>query len=137
MVSADDGTGKNARIKNVAVAGKTGTSQKFDFSLHRYSTERVRTSFMGFFPAEDPRVAIFVMIDEPKKDKWGGVAAAPVFRNIGEQILRCYDGSAGEVVEEKEEIRKDTGLKLVSTREEVSAEAGTDDSLMPDFAACP
>ncbi|MFZ1037068.1 MAG: penicillin-binding protein 2, partial [Smithella sp.] len=50
VVSAPDGTGKNARIVNVAVAGKTGTAQKFDFSRGVYSSEKVRTSFMGFFP---------------------------------------------------------------------------------------
>ena len=58
VVSAPDGTGKNARIVNVAVAGKTGTSQKFDFTRGVYSSERVRTSFMGFFPADNPQVAI-------------------------------------------------------------------------------
>ncbi len=136
VVSAADGTGKNARIQDVSVAGKTGTSQKFDFSSNRYSSERVRTSFVGFFPVEDPRVTIFVMIDEPKKDKWGGVAAAPVFRHIGEQILRCYDGNAGETLElldEKKEIRKDTGIRLVSTKEEEPVEVMADESLMPDF----
>lgn len=89
VVEAADGTGKNARIVNVAVAGKTGTAQKFDFSRRAYSSERVRTSFMGFFPANAPRFVILVSLDEPQRDKWGGVAAAPVFRNIGEQILNC------------------------------------------------
>jgi cell division protein FtsI (penicillin-binding protein 3) len=90
VVGEDDGTGKKAQIPNVAVAGKTGTSQKFDFSRRVYSSERVRTSFMGFFPADDPQVAILVTLDEPQRDKWGGVAAAPVFKNIGEQILTCF-----------------------------------------------
>jgi cell division protein FtsI (penicillin-binding protein 3) len=68
VVGDPDGTGKNARIDNVNVAGKTGTSQKFDFAHHVYSSERVRTSFMGFFPAEDPQVAILVILDEPQRD---------------------------------------------------------------------
>jgi len=54
VVGTEDGTGKHARIVNVAVAGKTGTSQKFDFSRRVYSSERVKTSFMGFFPAGQP-----------------------------------------------------------------------------------
>jgi cell division protein FtsI/penicillin-binding protein 2 len=66
VVGAPDGTGKNARIVNVAVAGKTGTSQKFDFTRGVYSSEKVRTSFMGFFPAENPQVAILVILDEPQ-----------------------------------------------------------------------
>jgi len=47
VVGTEDGTGKHARIVNVAVAGKTGTSQKFDFARRVYSSERVKTSFMG------------------------------------------------------------------------------------------
>ena len=90
VVQDEDGTGKNARIAHLNVAGKTGTSQKFDFSRGVYSSERVRTSFMGFFPAENPQIAILVTLDEPQRDKWGGVAAAPVFKKIGEQMLTCF-----------------------------------------------
>ena len=134
VVSASDGTGKNARIQNVSVAGKTGTSQKFDFASNRYSSERVRTSFVGFFPADDPQVVIYVMIDEPQRDKWGGVAAAPVFRNIGEQILRCYDGNAVDAIEKSdEEIKKDTGIQLITSRENIPDESMRDEKTMPDF----
>lgn len=90
VVGAEDGTGKHARIVNVAVAGKTGTSQKFDFARRAYSSERVKTSFMGFFPSENPQIAMLVILDEPQRDKWGGVAAAPVFRSIGEQLLNRF-----------------------------------------------
>ena len=86
VVEDEDGTGRNARIADVAVAGKTGTSQKFDFAEGRYSHDKVKTSFMGFFPADNPQVAILVVLDEPASPKWGGVAAAPVFKNIAEQI---------------------------------------------------
>jgi len=54
----EEGTGGNARIVNLSVAGKTGTSQKFDFDLGRYSAEKVEASFVGFFPAEDPQLVI-------------------------------------------------------------------------------
>ncbi len=133
-----DGTGKNARIMNVSVAGKTGTAQKYDAAARRYSSEKVRTSFIGFFPAEEPRVVIFVMIDEPQRDKWGGVAAAPVFRNIGEQILRCYDGGAGDVLtaeaQPKQEVAaKPSAIKFVAAQSEAPAEAMAAESLMPDF----
>jgi len=90
VVSDEDGTGKKARIENVNVAGKTGTSQKFDFARRAYSSEKVRTSFMGFFPAEAPQLAMLVVLDEPQRDRWGGVASAPVFKKIGEEILNCY-----------------------------------------------
>jgi cell division protein FtsI (penicillin-binding protein 3) len=44
-------------------------------------------SFVGYVPAEDPRLAMIVMIDEPHGEGWGGVVAAPVFRRVGEQVL--------------------------------------------------
>ena len=114
VVGAPDGTGKNARIVNVAVAGKTGTSQKFDFNRGVYSSERVRTSFMGFFPADNPQVAILVILDEPQRDKWGGVAAAPVFKNIGEQILNCFKTN----IRETPVFEKDTNkVQLVSAQQ--------------------
>jgi len=141
VVGAEDGTGKRARIANLAVAGKTGTSQKFDFGSRRYSSERVRTSFMGFLPADNARVAILVTLDEPKRDKWGGVAAAPVFKNIGEQILRCYDSRPGDgynIIEEKAIPPQDGGLKLVAADMPPSpvvqpAIATVGDAVMPDF----
>ena len=87
VVEGEGGTGKNAQIANVTVAGKSGTSQKFDFTEGAYSHDKVIVSFMGFFPADDPHVVILVVLDEPTSDRWGGVAAAPVFKNIAESIL--------------------------------------------------
>jgi cell division protein FtsI (penicillin-binding protein 3) len=137
VVGASDGTGKNARIVNVAVAGKTGTAQKFDFSRGVYSSEKVRTSFIGFFPAENPQVAILVILDEPQRDKWGGVAAAPVFKNIGEQILNCVKTNIREnplpvPVFDKEKTDK---VQLVSTQQTLipPGSAENDESTMPNF----
>jgi len=142
VVQDDDGTGKNARIANITVAGKTGTSQKFDAARRAYSSERVRTSFMGFFPAENPQITMMIVLDEPKIDKWGGMASAPVFRGIGEQILNCIKTdlrgrSPDPPPRETERIQPPEGVKLVSaptlllsgTRPE--SEEG--DALMPDF----
>ena len=133
VVGAADGTGKSARIVNVAVAGKTGTSQKFDFTRGVYSSEKVRTSFMGFFPADDPQVAILVILDEPQSDKWGGVAAAPVFKNIGEQILNCFKTNIREnPIFEKDKTNK---VQLISTQQALTLQdvASDDESIMPDF----
>lgn len=87
VVEEEDGTGRNARIANVTVAGKSGTSQKLDTAKGKYSRDMVTVSFMGFFPAWDPHFAILVVLDEPKKKKWGGESAAPVFKKIAEQVL--------------------------------------------------
>ena len=137
VVGDEDGTGKRAKIINVSVAGKTGTSQKFDFSRRVYSSERVRTSFMGFFPSEDPQVAIMVTLDEPQRDRWGGLAAAPVFQNIGEQILTCIKTNIREnpaPVLEDEKPNGGVKLRLVSLPGVVNREIDeNDDSIMPDF----
>jgi len=139
VVGDDDGTGKNAQIVNIAVAGKTGTSQKFDFARKVYSSEKVRTSFMGFFPAEDPQIAILVTLDEPQRDKWGGLAAAPVFKNIGEQILTCFktDIKESPFLVPEEEKKGSVKLKLVSAPQTIStqadAEKDADEPFMPDF----
>ena len=138
VVGAADGTGKKAKIVNVAVAGKTGTSQKFDFARHVYSSERVRTSFIGFFPANDPQIAILVILDEPQRDKWGGMAAAPVFKNIGEQILTCFKTNLREnpfPIMEEEKLENDVKLKLVVAPEMIAdgTPRDADESLIPDF----
>jgi len=134
VVSAVDGTGKNARIVNVSVAGKTGTSQKFDFARRAYSTEKVKTSFVGFFPADDPQLVILVILDEPQRDKWGGVAAAPVFKHIGDQILNCYKTNILETpVFDQDKLGK---LHLVSATKDFSVHKYADDddeSVMPNF----
>lgn len=136
VVGMEDGTGKKARIINVAVAGKTGTSQKFDFTRKVYSTQRVKTSFMGFFPAENPQIAILVILDEPQKDRWGGVAAAPVFKGIGEQLLTCFRTNIRENTDPEEEkpLVDDMKVRLVSTQELlVDTETDTNEALMPNF----
>jgi cell division protein FtsI (penicillin-binding protein 3) len=133
VVGADDGTGKNAKIVNVAVAGKTGTSQKFDSTRGVYSSEKVRTSFMGFFPADNPQVAILVILDEPQRDKWGGVASAPVFKKIGEQILNCIKTDIRETpVFEKDKMDK---VRLVSSEQTLVPQSvdESDESSMPNF----
>ena len=81
-VVAPGGTGTRAAIPGVRVAGKTGTAQKVDPERGGYSRGRI-ASFIGFFPVDDPRVVLLVVVDEPKSSIWGGTVAAPVFRDIG------------------------------------------------------
>lgn len=84
----DSGTGRWAKMKGVKVAGKTGTAQKYDPKAKRYSMARSLTSFIGFFPADSPKYVIYVLIDEPKKVRTGGTAAAPLFRKVARGILK-------------------------------------------------
>lgn len=82
-----DGTGKEAAVEGYRVAGKTGTAQKPEPGRRGYSRTRVVASFAGFVPAEAPRLAILVVIDEPQTLRWGGSIAAPTFREIAREAL--------------------------------------------------
>jgi cell division protein FtsI (penicillin-binding protein 3) len=82
-----NGTGMKAAIPGYRVAGKTGTAQKVDPRTGTYSSTLSVGSFVGFVPADAPRLAMIVVIDEPQGEAWGGVVAAPVFRRVGEQVL--------------------------------------------------
>jgi len=83
-----EGTGKNAAIPGYTVAGKTGTAQKARPGYSGYEPGKWACSFMGFAPAEDPRVAMIVLIDEPQVDyATGGLIAAPVFQEVMKYAL--------------------------------------------------
>lgn len=83
-----EGTGKNASLPTYTVAGKTGTAQKFDPSTNSYSDKRSIASFVGFVPAHHANIVLLVMLDEPQGESLGGIAAAPVFREVAKQVLR-------------------------------------------------
>lgn len=86
VVDMDGGTGRNARIEGVRVAGKTGTAQKPARDRRGYGRERI-ASFAGFAPADDPALVTLVMIDNPKKATYGGTVAAPIFQRVMERAL--------------------------------------------------
>jgi cell division protein FtsI (penicillin-binding protein 3) len=80
------GTGENAALEEHIVAGKTGTAQKA--VRGGYSADRFVASFGGYVPADRPRLAILVVVDEPKGAEYGGTVAAPAFKEIAEPVLR-------------------------------------------------
>lgn len=91
MGVVESGTGHFAAIPGYAVAGKTGTAQKLDPSTKRYSHAPGVLSFVGFAPADEPRFVMLVALDEPRNEKWGSEAAAPIFSAIGREILRYLE----------------------------------------------
>ena len=85
-VIAKGGTGVNAALEGYSAGGKTGTAQKID-EQGEYTKGNYTASFVGFAPAEKPKVAILVVIDEPSKEHYGGIVAAPAFRKIANKTL--------------------------------------------------
>ncbi len=83
-----EGTGKRAALKGIIAGGKTGTAQKFDPKRGVYTHGRYVASFIGFAPLDKPRYVCAVIFDEPVKKHYGGDAAAPVFAEIMNNILR-------------------------------------------------
>jgi len=90
------GTGSKAAVTGYRVAGKTGTSQKIDPDTGAYSSALSVASFAGYVPADDPRLTIVAIIDEPRGEAWGGTVAAPVFRRVAEQALTYLGVSSQE-----------------------------------------
>lgn len=84
-----DGTGRRAKIKNIKVAGKTGTAHKVINGA--YADKQYYASFIGFAPADNPQIAAAVVIDDPRPRYFGGTVAAPVFREIIENSLNYLE----------------------------------------------
>ncbi|MEP1150839.1 MAG: penicillin-binding transpeptidase domain-containing protein [Balneola sp.] len=82
-VVSDSGTGEWAQIDGLRIAGKTGTAKKV--YKGRYSNKYL-ASFVGFFPAEDPKYVCLIVLNEPKTSGYGGVTAAPIFRETAKRI---------------------------------------------------
>jgi cell division protein FtsI (penicillin-binding protein 3) len=107
-VTEAGGTATEAAVEGNDVAGKTGTAQLFDPQTKHYSKTRYIGSFVGFVPAENPRLAMIVVIKEPKGQIYGGIVAGPVFRQIANEALSYLTVPMDKAV--------DKGLLLVSDK---------------------
>lgn len=87
----DHGTGTRAQIKGIKVGGKTGTAQKVINGV--YSHSKFFATFIGFAPADDPRLAAIVVLDDPQPQHYGGTVAAPVFKEVIENALKYLQTS--------------------------------------------
>jgi cell division protein FtsI (penicillin-binding protein 3) len=82
------GTAKNiARLNGYTSGGKTGTAQKIDVLTHRYSKTKYIASFVGIAPLNNPAISVAVIIDSPQGSHYGNVNAAPVFREVAQEVL--------------------------------------------------
>jgi len=85
------GTGVKAAVDGVMVAGKTGTSNKFDKETHAYVEDRNVASFVGFAPVDKPVLLCGIVLDEPDSAKSGGLSAAPAFQQVLRQVISHPD----------------------------------------------
>ena len=81
-VVTEDGTAVKAALDHYTVAGKTGTAQKSENGAY---VNKFYSSFIGFFPADNPEICIYVALDNPKGGHYGGQVAAPIFKQIAER----------------------------------------------------
>jgi cell division protein FtsI/penicillin-binding protein 2 len=86
-----EGTGTLAAIPGYKVAGKTGTAEKPDPRTGGYATGRYVASFVGMVPASNPRLIVLIAVDEPHGAIFGGVVAAPAFRDIAKFDLQYLE----------------------------------------------
>jgi cell division protein FtsI (penicillin-binding protein 3) len=91
VVYGADGTGRRARVDGFEVAGKTGTAQMVNPDTGAYYQNRHVASFVGFLPADDPRLLILVVLYDVGQHHFGGVVAAPVFSEIASGAVRDLD----------------------------------------------
>lgn len=86
------GTGKRAAIEGRAIGGKTGTAQKYDPKIKKYSPYKYRATFVGFVADSQRPLVIAVSLDEPRKSHFGGVVAAPLFKKIAQEVIKYNEG---------------------------------------------
>jgi len=135
-VAAEGGTGMNAAVEGYRVAGKTGTAQKVDPLTRGYSVDKRIASFVGFIPADNPRLTILVVVDEPKTSPYGGVVAAPAFGAIALQTL-CYlkvpPEQSLKTKHETKEAPAPASADVINAAAEGTIDEGVEGTVMPDF----
>ena len=98
------GTGKEARISGLPIAGKTGTAQQLVNG--QYSKQDYTASFAGFFPADAPKVAMIVMLHKPKSSIYGGSTSAPIFKKIAQKWITASRIPVADIQSNNEGIRR-------------------------------
>jgi cell division protein FtsI (penicillin-binding protein 3) len=120
------------------VAGKTGTAYKLDPQTKRYAKDKYLSSFMGFVPADDPRLVILVLIDEPSAGKhYGGAVAGPVFQSIATESLRYLGIAATEPLNAAEELPDSAEAESEPDIEILADESGDDQPADDEMAVIP
>ncbi len=130
------GTGEKAVPPGFEVAGKTGTAQKVDSFLGGYSEDKFTSGFIGFAPAERPKIVVLVVIDEPQGSTYGGIVAAPVFKAIIEKVLphlNVLPKGTMIVKDESNRFEKREEPRLLPVAGEIKVRKGSEKVVMPDL----
>ena len=109
--AVEKGTGKEAKIESLAIGGKTGTSKVIVEG--KYSNSDFYSSFIGFYPANNPSMVCYVLIHKPKGQYYGGLVSAPVFKNI---LTRIYELEKGKYDRQK----PNTDIKIADNKNQGS-----------------
>ncbi|TSA27646.1 MAG: PASTA domain-containing protein [Ignavibacteriales bacterium] len=112
----EHGTGIEAQLPDVLVGGKTGTSQQL--VNKSYSSSQHNSSFIGYFPADDPKVICFILINAPQVGQYGGLVAAPIFREVAKRMI-------------------ETNLSLVPNKKKIERKQNLIDQLVADIKTAP
>ncbi len=88
------GTAKTAQFEDLLIGGKTGTAQVLVNG--KYSHDDYYASFIGYFPAEAPKYVCYIWVEKPKKEKFGGTVAAPIFKRVVSELLEAHPEIAPE-----------------------------------------
>ena len=130
--TVEKGTGKRARIEGYAIGGKTGTAQ-LSAGKSGYIKNEYLSSFIGFFPADNPKYVVMAMFMRPQSDiqsnKFGGVVAAPVVGNVIRRIIKEEEGFAKNV----ETINVSTSKTENGENTKSSLDAITYEDVIPDL----
>lgn len=98
----DKGTGAGAKIEGYTVGGKTGTAQKIDKTIGKYSKKHYVSSFCGMIPAMEPKLVILVLFDEPQGDYYASSVAAPVFAKIAQRTMQYLNIPKDDIAVKKQ-----------------------------------
>jgi cell division protein FtsI (penicillin-binding protein 3) len=131
-VVSQDGTAPLAAISGYRVAGKTGTSQKVDPRTRSYSKKDYVAIFVGFVPADRPRMVILMTVDEPEGKPYGGLVAGPAFQEVGTWALN-YLGITPQVKLAAAKMEPETQGPKVSRFIHRPRTLSKKPGLLPDF----
>ena len=117
----EQGTGQEANISRVSIGGKTGTSQRWSGTEYM---KDYNASFVGFLPADNPKLVCLIVVYSPQKGKYGGTVAAPIFKNTVERIVESdLNVLPHTVTEENGQYRINQRSVFVGTNRHVNSYA--------------